>query len=104
ILEGHAAADFIAFTANVPEARTYDVRVRIKRLTNRGIWQFDSNGVNHGPTVDGFASAASFVEVDIGNVTFTTAGTKTFRFTVTGKNASSTDFWIALDYIKLIPQ
>src|SRR5262249_48844320 len=45
ILEGHQAGDFITFTFNVPEARTYDLRVRIKMLGNRGIWQFDSNGV-----------------------------------------------------------
>ncbi len=104
ILEGHAAADFVTFTVNVPEARTYDVRVRIKQLNNRGIFQFDSNGVNHGPTVDGFAANAAFPEIDIGPVTFTSAGAKSFRFTVTGKNASSSDFWIALDYVKLIPQ
>jgi outer membrane protein assembly factor BamB len=104
ILEGHAANDFISFTANVPQARTYDIRVAIKRLGNRGIWQFDSNGTNLGPQVDGFATAASFPEIDLGNMAFSSAGNKTFRFTMTGKNASSTDFWIAIDYIKLIPQ
>jgi hypothetical protein len=104
ILEGHAATDFLTFTANVPEARTYDVRVRIKRLGNRGIFQFDSNGTNLGAPVDGFAAAASFPEIDLGNMTFASAGNKAFRFTLTGKNATSTDFWLAIDYIKLIPQ
>jgi predicted alpha-1,2-mannosidase len=103
ILEGNAAADFVSYTVNVPTARNYDVRVRIKQGTNRGIWQFASDGVNHGATVDGYASASAFPEVDLGTVSFTTAGNKTFRFTVTGKNASSTSFWIALDYIKLVP-
>ena len=93
----------MTFTVNVPEARTYDVRVRIKRLGNRGIFQLATSGVNRGSPVDGFATAASFPEIDIGNVTFTT-GNKSFSFTVTGKNASSTSFWIALDFIKLIPQ
>jgi predicted alpha-1,2-mannosidase len=104
ILEGQAVGDFVSFTVNVPEARTYDVRVRLKKLTNRGIWQFDSNGVNHGAPVDGFAATASFPEVDLGNVTFASSGNKTFRFTITGKNGSSTAFWIALDYVRLIPQ
>jgi predicted alpha-1,2-mannosidase len=104
ILEGHAVGDFVTFTAAVPEARTYDLRVRIKRLNNRGIWQFDSNAVNHGPTVDGYAASAAFVEMDLGPVTFVSTGNKSFRFTVTGKNASSSDDWIAIDYIKLIPQ
>ena len=48
ILEGNAMGDFVTYTVNVPEARTYDIRVRIKKLGNRGIWQFSSNGVNQG--------------------------------------------------------
>jgi hypothetical protein len=104
ILEANAVGDFVTYTVNVPEARTYDIRVRIKRLGNRGIWQFSSNGVNHGSPVDGFSSTATFPEIDIGNVTFSTAGNKSFRFMITGRNASSTGFWIALDYIRLIPQ
>ena len=104
ILEGNAVNDFLTFTVNVPEARTYDVRVRIKRLNNRGIWQFDTEGGNLGSTVDGFAASASYPEIDLGSRAFATAGNKSFRFRVTGKNASSSSFWIAIDYIKLIPQ
>jgi hypothetical protein len=104
ILEANAAGDFVSYTVNVPEARIYDVRVGIKKLGNRGIWQLAIDGANQGPTVDGFSSAAAFVEVDLGNKTFAAAGNKTFRFQVTGKNAASTSFWIALDYIKLVPR
>jgi hypothetical protein len=104
ILEANAVGDFVTYTVNVPEARTYDIRVRIKKLGNRGIWQFSSNGVNQGSPVDGFSSTATFPEIDIGNVTFPTAGNKSFRFMITGKNASSAGFWIALDYIRLMPQ
>ncbi|HEU5239841.1 MAG TPA: hypothetical protein VFU37_22100, partial [Pyrinomonadaceae bacterium] len=104
ILEGNAVGDFVTYTVNVPEARTYNIRIRIKRLANRGIWQFSSNGVNHGLPVDGFSSMATFPEINIGNVTFSTAGNKSFRFMITGRNASSASFWIALDYIRLIPQ
>jgi hypothetical protein len=104
ILEGHAAGDFLTFNVDVPEARTYDVVVRLKRLGNRGTWQLDINGTNQGWTVDGFGTAASFPEIDLGNASFPTAGVKSFRFRVTGKAASSTDFWVAIDYIKLIPR
>jgi hypothetical protein len=104
ILEGNAVGDFVTYNVNVPTARTYDVRVRIKQLGNRGIWQFSSNGVNHGAPVDGYSASAAFPEFDIGNVTFVTSGTKAFRFQVTGANASSTSDWIAVDYIKLTPQ
>ncbi|MEZ0217857.1 MAG: hypothetical protein ACAH89_12035, partial [Rariglobus sp.] len=44
-----------------------------------------------------------FVEVDLGNVTFGTAGNKAFKFTVTGKNASSAGYNLNFDYIKLTP-
>ena len=103
ILEGNANGDFVTYTVNVPQARTYNVRVRIKRLGNRGIWQFSSNGVNHGPTVDGFGAASSFPEIDLGNLAFATSGNKSFRFQVTGRNPSSSNSWIALDYVRLIP-
>jgi hypothetical protein len=100
IIESHAAGDFIAFTISIPHTGNYGVRVRMKRLGNRGIWQLSIDGANHGAAQDGFAGAAAYVEVDLG-VRALTGGTHTFRFQVTGRNASSTDFWIALDYIKI---
>jgi predicted alpha-1,2-mannosidase len=100
ILEGNAVGDFVAYTVNVPANGTYAVSVRLKRLNNRAIWQFSSDGVNHGPTVDGFSTSAAFPEVNLGNLALT-AGSRSFRFTVTGRNASSTSFWIALDQIRL---
>jgi hypothetical protein len=102
ILEGNATGDFVAYTVNVPAAGTYNVKVRAKKLGNRGIWQL-SVGSNVGPSFDGFSSTAMFTEVDLGSVSLS-AGNNTFRFTVVGRNPSSTSFWIALDYIKLTPQ
>jgi hypothetical protein len=104
ILEGNAVGDFVSYTVNVPEARTYNVRVGIKKFTNRGIWRLAINGVNQGGTIDSFASSATWTEVSLGDATFTSAGNKTFRFSVTGKNASSASFWMAFDYIKLVPR
>ena len=50
------------------------------------------------------SASSSYTELTIGNVSFGSTGTKFFRFTITGKNASSTAFGIGFDYIKLIPQ
>jgi hypothetical protein len=90
----------------VTAAGTYDVRVRFKRASlstsNRGQFQLSIDGANQGAVQDEYGSGV-FVEVDLGNVTFPTAGNKAFKFTVTGKNASSAGYNINFDYIKLTP-
>jgi hypothetical protein len=100
ILESHAAGDFISFTINVPTTGLYGIRPRHKPNNNRGIWQLSVDGVNQGGTFDGFSSGVQYVEVDCGTKQLS-AGSHTFRFQITGKNGASSDFWIALDYIKL---
>jgi hypothetical protein len=100
ILEGHAVNDFVSFTINVPQTGVWGIRPSHKRSNNRGTWQLSVDGTNVAGAQDGFSSSVSFTEVDLGAVNLT-AGNHTFRFAVTGKNGSSTDFWIALDYIKL---
>ena len=104
IFEANATGDFVAYNVNVPEARTYNLRVGVKKLANRGIWQLTGNGANLGPAVDGYAAATAFTEINLGSVAFPSAGTTAFRFTVTGRNPASTGSWIVLDYVKLIPQ
>ncbi|MEA2697596.1 MAG: hypothetical protein QOI66_1867 [Myxococcales bacterium] len=104
ILEANAAGDFVTYNVNVPEARTYDVRVRVKKFVNRGIWQLSVDGTPRGPATDCWTPDAVFTEVDLGPVSFPSAGNKAFRFALTGANGSSSGLWTALDYIKLIPQ
>jgi len=107
--EGLAAdtiGDYITYTVPVTTAGTYDVRVRFKRAalstSNRGQFQLSIDGVNQGSVQDEYGSGV-FVEVDLGNVVFNTAGNKAFKFTVTGKNASSVGYSVNFDYIKLTP-
>jgi hypothetical protein len=103
IIEAHAAGDFMAFTVNIPRRGNYGVRVRMKKANNRGIWQLSIDGVNQGAAQDGFVAgtATTYDEVSLGTRALT-AGAHTYRFQLTGKNASSSDFWIALDYIKTV--
>ncbi len=111
IIDANAAGDFVTYNVAVPEARTYDVKIRTKKLNTRGIFQLAIAGsvggayTDHGSPVDEYTSNtnADYVMVDIGPVSFGSAGTKAFRFTVTGKNAASTGFSIASDYIVLTP-
>jgi hypothetical protein len=100
ILESHAVGDFISFTINVPTTGIWGVRPRYKQGNNRAIWQLSIDGVNQGGTFDGFNPNLGYVEVDAGTPTLS-AGNHTFKFTVTGKNAGSSDFWMSFDYFKL---
>ncbi len=106
-----AASQFVTF--NVPNiaAGTYDVRVGVKEWNNKGQWQCaisraDTLGspTNVGPVVDTYTANENFTEFDLGSWAPGTTSDKGMKFTVTGKNASSTGFGIALDYIKFIKQ
>ena len=58
---------------------------------------------NFGPTFDEYSSSVSYPEVDLGAWTVSTSD-KFVGFHVTGKNASSSGYVVAIDYIKLTPQ
>jgi hypothetical protein len=100
ILESHAVGQFISFTINIPVTGVWGIRPRHKLNNNRGIWQLSIDGTNQGGAFDGFSATPVYTEVDLGTRSLA-AGNHTFTFTVTGHNASSTDFWLAFDYFKL---
>jgi hypothetical protein len=106
ILDATAAGDNVTLTVNVPTAGTYDVKVSMKDLNTRGIYQLAINGANVGVAQDEYQTTGSgaFIVTDLGNFNFAAAGNYAFKFTVTGKNASSSGFTIAFDDITLTPQ
>ncbi|RTE10882.1 DUF7594 domain-containing protein [Paenibacillus whitsoniae] len=95
-----AVGDWVEFTINVPVAGTYNVDFGYKKNTNRGITQLTVDGVNLGSTVDQYSSPAAYSATDLGNVTLS-AGNHLFRFTVTGKNSSSSNYNFTVDYLEL---
>ncbi|MDB6095198.1 MAG: hypothetical protein JWM32_2760 [Verrucomicrobia bacterium] len=97
----NAATDYIEYKTNVPVPGTYAVKVLIRKGNDRGIYQLAIDGVNQGSSFDAYAATAAYVEVDCGTVVFTTAGTKMFRFTCLGKNASSGAYKLYGDSIAL---
>ena len=58
---------------------------------------------NVGEPTDLYAPAATFETLTLGEVHFTAAGDKYFRFTVTGKNPESRGYVLALDLLSLVP-
>lgn len=100
-LNANAIGDHVTYTGAVPQTGTYNVKVRYKSFPARGQFQLSVNGTNVGPVVDQFGSTSTWIEVDLGNVAITTGGNQTFKFTVTGKNASSSGYDLTVDTIKL---
>jgi endo-1,4-beta-xylanase len=109
LFQANAAGDFITLAALVPYSGQYNVRLGVRKNTSSGILQFAATpspgGVfaNVGATQDTYASSTSYAELNLGSFTFAGAGTNLFRLTVAGKNGSSTDYDLALDYLRLTP-
>jgi hypothetical protein len=104
ILAATATGDSVTYTLAVPSAGVYDVRVAVNKFNNRGAWQLSINGANQGSFVDEYLPVPVWAELDLGNVTINTPGSQVFKFTVVGRNGSSTGYSITFDYIKLTAQ
>jgi hypothetical protein len=63
------------------------------------------NGANLGAAMDQYVSSGAgvFQIYDLGKVSLA-AGNSQFKFTVTGKDPSSSSYGMAFDYIQLTPQ
>jgi Legume lectin domain/Chitobiase/beta-hexosaminidase C-terminal domain/Fn3 associated len=94
--------DNITINVSVPAAGTYDVRFSTKLHAQRGIGQLSVDGVNIGKPTDQYAAVDAWSEIDLGNVTLT-AGSHVFKLAVTGENAASSGYYLAIDTIKLLP-
>ncbi len=110
ILDADAIGDY--FTVVVPNVthRTYSVRIGVKKLNTRGIFQLaigaagSNSPTNLGTPQDLYSASAQYAELNLGTWTPSTSSDKWFRFMITGKNASSTGYGEAIDYILLVPQ
>src|SRR4029077_16526111 len=98
-----AIGNYISYTAPVVQPGTYQVRVGIQTRSNKGRFQLAINGLNVGQPLDEYDPSITYVVRDLGTVSFSTAGNYAVQFTVTGKNASSSGYTLAFDYIELIP-
>jgi hypothetical protein len=103
LLSNNMVGSFVTYSVVVPKAGTYDVQVRMKTGSTRGKFQLSINGTNLGPVQDEYTNAIQYTEVDLGQRNFATAGTKSFTFTVTGRNVNSGGNTLAFDAIDLTP-
>ncbi len=109
IIDATATGDYVTYTLPGVAAGSYDVRVGVKKYNTRGIFQLSVSGVgtgssNVGATQDLYSSVEAYTELDLGAWSPGSTSDKYFKFAVTGKNANSSGYTIAVDYIKLLPQ
>ncbi len=112
ILDASAVGNYVTYLIPNISAGSYDVRVGVKEFPSRGIWQmaagradnFTATASNVSTPKDEYATGAVFTEIDLGIWTPTSTSDKWFRFMITGKNASSSGYTEAFNYIELIPQ
>jgi hypothetical protein len=102
LLNAKAPGEYVTYTVTIPSTGTYDVKVGTRKGNRSGIVQLAIDGVNQGSAQDNYAAGADYEVVDLGKVTFTEAGEKTFQFLVTGHNPNSRGYQFVLDYVDLV--
>jgi hypothetical protein len=102
-LDATVAGQSVTITLYVPAAGVYDVKFATKTYATRGIVQLKINGANIGSTEDLYSNSAVWKLFDLGTVSLP-LGKVPFVFTSINKNAASSGFTLALDYITLTKQ
>ncbi len=108
ILDATVIGDSVTYTVPSVSSGSYNVKVGVKKASSRGTFQLaigspTVNPVNLGATQDLYSASDSYVELDFGTWTPSSTSDKLFRFTITGKNGSSSGYSESFDYIKLTP-
>ena len=97
-----AVGNYVTYTVPGIDAGLYKVRVGIQTKPNKGKFQLTINGSNQGQVQDEYSSTVTYSARDLGTV-YLASGDQQFKLTVTGKNASSTGYTLAFDFIELVP-
>nr|AXR85425.1 xanthan lyase [Paenibacillus nanensis] len=99
----NAVDDYVEFSLDVTQPGTYDVKSRIMKSTNSGIYQLSINGTNVGSAQDMFWTTSELSkEFTMGSYSFSTPGSYLFRLKTTGKNVSSSGYKLMLDNFSLV--
>lgn len=99
-VDSTAVDDYISYTINVPTTGPYTITVIQRVANNRGQYQLSIDTVYQGGIQENYATTTGYTTLNLGSKTLA-AGNHTFQFKVTGKNASSSNYFIAIDAIQL---
>lgn len=106
-LNGTVTGDYINFLIPQLASGNYQVNVGIRTKDDSGIFQLSSVAGSSGTFYDIgspqnlYSVTQNYVDLNLGSTYFGTAGDRTFRFKLTGKDAASSGYKLRLDYIKL---
>ncbi len=111
ILDAVAVGNYITYVVPSVPAGAYDVRIGVKKLNTRGIWQlaigqagnFGGTAIDVGAPQDEYAPAEVYTEFDLGPWVAASTTDQWFQFQIVGKNPSSSGYTEAFDYIRLLP-
>jgi len=90
--------DYMVLTINVPTAGTHDLSAVMTKARDYGIVSLAVDGSQLGQSFDGYNFPN--VTVDYGSVPLS-AGAHQLTFTLVGKNASSINYFVGIDYLLL---
>ncbi len=99
--DADSVGDYVEFNLLYLPAGTYSVYVQDQTAGDQGIYQLSVDGVDVGLPVDQYSASVANGEVAIGELTLAADTSAVFRFTVTGKDAASSDYKLSIDTIRL---
>ena len=99
----NTVGNYITYNVPVTDPGTYHVSVGLQTKPNKGKFQLAVNDVKQGLVQDEYSPTVGYSARNLGTVTFFVAGNEAFNFSVAGRNASSTGYTLAFDYIDLVP-
>ena len=102
-LQATQVDDVVTYQVRVAQSGTYDVRIGTATGPDQGIYQLAIDGVDQGPVQDQYSPGIGYVMHDLGPVTFSNPGEKSFQLKVTGRNPNSAGYELSCDYIDLVP-
>ncbi|MBP1999095.1 chitodextrinase [Paenibacillus shirakamiensis] len=100
--ESNVTDDYIEYPFQISKAGKYQLDLRLKQFTNRGMAQMYVDGAAVGKPIDFYNSSASYKNITVGDVTLDSRATHAIKFVITGKNTASSNYIVALDafYLK----
>jgi|GEM_PF-997196 len=100
-LAADGVGDFVEYTFPHTGMKNYDVYLGFRAGPDQGTSQVYKDGAAYGSVLDLYNPTPIYKEALVANLTFYT-GQQKVRFTVAGKNVSSSGYQLTHDYIRLV--